>query len=360
MYSYTKVKGHILSDVITLPLFKLLLEYCDLFWKKAELEFDTKKIAQIKRKAFELQSIVKTINKKLRKAKLIENTNKDKINELKIKANYDIKSAMARELIKKAEEIKSNVASDMKKVRNLKQKIANNPSSVNNKLKTKIIKLEAKAIAATRNANELKEKAEMDIKVANDNKIKAQVNLFSKRANELKDRSEETAKKAMEIKIKAELESNPSKVKALKAEAEELKKRSEIESKRAETIRQKAKDEIILSQFTNVGCFKDDWNRVIPKYTRKVKSVTECAKIARGANANLFGIQDNGDCYIGNETGKQNYKKHGRRYDCGTLGRPWGQQTYLSNDILREINKYKADTNSKKNDSQELRCKPRN
>lgn len=52
MYSYTKVKGHILSDVITLPLFKLLLEYCDLFWKKAELEFEDRDKFQKKCKHF--------------------------------------------------------------------------------------------------------------------------------------------------------------------------------------------------------------------------------------------------------------------------------------------------------------------
>ncbi len=52
MYSYTKVKGHILSDVITLPLFKLLLEYCDLFWKKAELEFKDRDKFQKKCKHF--------------------------------------------------------------------------------------------------------------------------------------------------------------------------------------------------------------------------------------------------------------------------------------------------------------------
>jgi NDP-sugar pyrophosphorylase family protein/thiamine kinase-like enzyme len=52
MYSYTKVKGHILSDVITLTLFKLLLEYCDLFWKKAELKFEDRDKFQKKCKHF--------------------------------------------------------------------------------------------------------------------------------------------------------------------------------------------------------------------------------------------------------------------------------------------------------------------
>ena len=37
MYSYNKIKGHILSDVISLPLFNKLLKHCKLFWKTENL-----------------------------------------------------------------------------------------------------------------------------------------------------------------------------------------------------------------------------------------------------------------------------------------------------------------------------------
>lgn len=38
MYRYTKVKGDVVSAVVTLPLFKKLLDFCDVFWKKAALQ----------------------------------------------------------------------------------------------------------------------------------------------------------------------------------------------------------------------------------------------------------------------------------------------------------------------------------
>lgn len=328
--------------------------------KKAELEFDPKKVEIIKKNAANLQKMTIDINRKVAEAKLKEEINKNKIDQLKIKADYDLKSAMARELIKKAEEIKNKVASDMNKINELKKQISINSSVNKTELQTKIVKLEAKAIAAARNANELKKKSEMDIKVANDIKNKAQLQLFNKNASELRNRAEETAKKALEVKIKADLESDPSKVRALKAEAAELKAKSEMEAKRAEKIKQKAKDQLVLSQFTNVGCFKDDWNRAIPKFTKRVKSVAECAKIAKEADANLFGIQDNGECYIGNEFGKQNFKRYGRRDNCSTLGGPWAQQTYLSNNMVRELNKFKSESSNKTKESEEeLRCRMR-
>lgn len=37
MYSYCKVEGSVLSEVITLPMFKSLLEHCEYFWAPAEL-----------------------------------------------------------------------------------------------------------------------------------------------------------------------------------------------------------------------------------------------------------------------------------------------------------------------------------
>lgn len=44
MYCYNKVQGHVLSSIITLPLFNRLLEHCQKFWKKSELKFNEKKI----------------------------------------------------------------------------------------------------------------------------------------------------------------------------------------------------------------------------------------------------------------------------------------------------------------------------
>jgi hypothetical protein len=316
--------------------------------RKATLETDSKKKNQIKKKAAELQSMRKKINKQVSSAKLKEETNKNKIDQLKIKANYDLKSAMARELIKKAEEIKNKVAMDMIKIKKLKKNISKNTSVNKNELQTKIIKLEAKAIAAMRNANELKKKSEVDIKIANDIRNKAQIKLFSKKATELRNKADETARRALDVKIKADLELNPSKMKALRAQASELKAKSEMEAKKAREVKTKANNEMILSQYTNVGCFKDDWDRAIPKYTTKVKSVAECAKIAKDAKSNLFGIQNNGECYIGNEKGKQQYKKYGRHQNCNTLGNAWAQQTYLKNDILKKINQSESDSKNKR------------
>jgi len=40
MYLYPKVQGKVLSEVVTLPLFERLLEYCELFWAKESLSPD--------------------------------------------------------------------------------------------------------------------------------------------------------------------------------------------------------------------------------------------------------------------------------------------------------------------------------
>ena len=55
------------------------------------------------------------------------------------------------------------------------------------------------------------------------------------------------------------------------------------------------------SNYVYQGCFKDDSERAIPtKMDGMVSSVEECKTLAKSNNAPLFGIQNGGECWIGN------------------------------------------------------------
>ena len=74
------------------------------------------------------------------------------------------------------------------------------------------------------------------------------------------------------------------------------------------------------------GCYKDKQSRAIPTQLQKVNSVNECAQLAENNNANIFGVQYGGQCFIGNNFSKAT--KYGSTKNCPTLGGTWTNQVY--------------------------------
>ena len=70
--------------------------------------------------------------------------------------------------------------------------------------------------------------------------------------------------------------------------------------------------------YESEGCYKDTGDRAIPEYNGKVKTIEECANIARGKNKKLFGLQNFGECWTGNNLKKA--KKYGPTTNCNPLG----------------------------------------
>jgi hypothetical protein len=311
--------------------------------KKAELEFDTKKLQEIRRKAAELQAIANEARKKEKEAKLLAERNKKRAEALRIKAEFDLKAAMAEQLKRKAEQLRIRGVEDARRVRELKERLAREANaSKAAKMRARMAALEAKAIADAKNAAALRAKAAEAERLANERRARAQAELAAKRAAELKRRSDENARRAMELQVKADLERNAKKAAELKARAEEARRRSELEAKKAAEARREAANNVTLSKFTNVGCYGDDYSKVIPRYVGKVKTAAQCSRLAEENNANLFGVQNGGECYIGNEDGKMKFKRHGRRDNCPTLGRSGAQQTFLKSSTLEAINRKNA------------------
>ena len=84
--------------------------------------------------------------------------------------------------------------------------------------------------------------------------------------------------------------------------------------------------------FTFQGCFKDETSRAIPQYTQNVQNVDECRAIADQNNKNIFGMQDFGQCFIGDSLDEA--KKYGyliNKDQCGNNGKEWTNQVYAKN-----------------------------
>jgi hypothetical protein len=84
-----------------------------------------------------------------------------------------------------------------------------------------------------------------------------------------------------------------------------------------------------MSNYQYQGCFNDTGNRAIPNYTGQVNSPQQCATIAQQNNSNVYGVQDGGQCFIGNNI--QQAMEYGQNYgNCGYLGSAWTNQVYYT------------------------------
>jgi len=103
----------------------------------------------------------------------------------------------------------------------------------------------------------------------------------------------------------------------------------------------------INPNFKHIGCYKDTGDRAIPRYMGNVSSHEKCKEIALSNNSNIYGVQSNGQCFIGNDI--NNAMKYGETGNCPALGGAWTNQVYTNislPDKLPTIN-----TNELKKDS---------
>ena len=102
----------------------------------------------------------------------------------------------------------------------------------------------------------------------------------------------------------------------------------------------------MIKGYKYVGCYNDSWDRAISKQAGTVKNGDECAKLAIKNNADVFAIQDNGQCFVGKQNKDSNYKKHGKANNCDVLGNQWKQQVYLKIDSTPKPVKPKSITST--------------
>ena len=74
------------------------------------------------------------------------------------------------------------------------------------------------------------------------------------------------------------------------------------------------------------GCYKDSSTRAIPNQTSNVTSVTDCQKQATTKGAQLFGLQDGAQCFLGNNLTQAT--GYGPASGCAPLGNAWTNQVY--------------------------------
>jgi len=79
----------------------------------------------------------------------------------------------------------------------------------------------------------------------------------------------------------------------------------------------------------HLGCFKDSWNRALPKYLNIARTVAECRQKAAANGFKVFAIQNHLECWSG-PGAEKTYNKHGGSNACtkGTGG-PWANDVYL-------------------------------
>ena len=84
------------------------------------------------------------------------------------------------------------------------------------------------------------------------------------------------------------------------------------------------------SLYSHKGCWGDSGNRALPEFKGNVKTIDECAQIAKKGGFKTFGLQYYGQCFMGNNT---NWNRYGPRDNksCGLLGSGWTNQVYQFN-----------------------------
>jgi len=83
--------------------------------------------------------------------------------------------------------------------------------------------------------------------------------------------------------------------------------------------------------YTYLGCYGDNSSRMIPNQQQMVSSIEECSQIAKGLNQNVFGVQDGGYCFTGNDENRAMSLGVINDYgSCGTLGGSWTNLVYAN------------------------------
>jgi hypothetical protein len=85
-----------------------------------------------------------------------------------------------------------------------------------------------------------------------------------------------------------------------------------------------------LNDYIFKGCYSDSPNRALPLYVGNGRNVETCKNEAEKRNMNTFGLQYNGECWLGNNA---DYAKYGPTNTCGNLGGAWSQNIYKKGGI---------------------------
>lgn len=91
--------------------------------------------------------------------------------------------------------------------------------------------------------------------------------------------------------------------------------------------------------YVNIGCYNDNTSRMIPIYITNVSTVCEAMEIANQYGAPVFGIQNNGELYIGYEPMRA-ISLGLTSGPCNVLGESWINQVYVAPLILSEPTTY--------------------
>lgn len=84
-----------------------------------------------------------------------------------------------------------------------------------------------------------------------------------------------------------------------------------------------------MSNYVYKGCFRDNSDRKLKKRGNNVTSIEECKTQAINNNKNLFGLQFNGECWMGDSY--NDATSLGQVYDdCGNLGTSWSNKLYVN------------------------------
>ena len=83
------------------------------------------------------------------------------------------------------------------------------------------------------------------------------------------------------------------------------------------------------------GCYNDTSIKAIPKKLSNVSSIDECATLAENNSKNVFGVQNNGECWTGlNEQEAYQYGINFNKYSCPEMGGTNTNQVYVRQEIF--------------------------
>ena len=93
------------------------------------------------------------------------------------------------------------------------------------------------------------------------------------------------------------------------------------------------------SEYNYLGCYNDSPNgRAIPTQMQNISNPQECQELAISKNAALYGVQDGGQCFIGNDINQA--IKYGQTSNCPTMGGAWTNQLYSTIPIPKPTYNY--------------------
>lgn len=91
-------------------------------------------------------------------------------------------------------------------------------------------------------------------------------------------------------------------------------------------------------EYNYLGCYNDTGTRAIPTQMQNVSNPQECQELAISNNAALYGVQDGGQCFIGNDINQA--IQYGQAANCPTMGGAWTNQLYSTVPIPKPTYNY--------------------